>query len=128
MKNKLGNYIKGVRTSKNMSLRELAKRSGVSHSYLSQLENGKTNNPSIEVSRKIAKGLNVPLYEFQIRSGQMPGYRPYSPIKDYINNADLYEILRESTRPRYKNQQLLKEDIEQIIKFIDNFIYKGGNN
>lgn len=123
-----GDYIKQIRTSKNISLRELSKRSGVSHPYLSQLENGKTNNPSIEVLTKIAKGLNVPLYELQIKAGQIPGYRPYSPIRDYINNADLYEILKESTRLRYKNQQLLKEDIEQIIKFIDNFIYEEGKD
>lgn len=125
---KLGQYIRKIREEKGFSTRELARRSGVSQPYLSQLENGKTNNPSIEVLKKLAKGLDVPLYEIQIKTDQIPGYRPYSPIRDYINNADLYEILKESTRLRYKNQQLLKEDIEQIIKFIDNFIYEEGKD
>lgn len=54
-----GNYIREERKKKALSLRELAKRSGMSHPYLSQLETGKNKNPTPDMVRKLAKGLNI---------------------------------------------------------------------
>lgn len=54
-----GEKLKTLRRGKGLSIRELAKRSNVSNAYLSQLENGKTKNPSYEIIGKIAKGLNI---------------------------------------------------------------------
>lgn len=51
--------LKKIRKEKKLTLRELAEKSGVSNSYLSQLENGKTKNPTTEVLQKIASGLDV---------------------------------------------------------------------
>lgn len=52
------NKIKKYRKSKNMTLRELSDRTGVSVGYLSHLENGSRNNPSKEVMENIAIALN----------------------------------------------------------------------
>lgn len=54
-----GQYIKEIREKNNLSVRELAKRAGMSHPYLSQLENGKNKNPSPEIVRKLATGLDI---------------------------------------------------------------------
>lgn len=54
-----GSYIKEIRNEKGLSLRELSKRSGISHPYLSQLENGKNKNPSPDIIEKLSKGLGV---------------------------------------------------------------------
>lgn len=55
----LGNRIKGVRKSKNMSIYELASKSGLSDSYLGRLENGKRKDPSISTVIKIATALEI---------------------------------------------------------------------
>jgi XRE family transcriptional regulator, regulator of sulfur utilization len=55
----LGKNISVIRKSKNLSLEELSKRSGVSTGMLSQIEQEKVN-PTVAVVWKIAFGLDVP--------------------------------------------------------------------
>jgi len=55
----LGKNIAVIRKSKNLSLEELSKRSGVSTGMLSQIEQEKVN-PTVAVVWKIAYGLDVP--------------------------------------------------------------------
>lgn len=59
----IGEYIKEKRNERGLSARELARRSGVSQPYLSQLETGKNNNPTADVLQKIATGLGVDFKE-----------------------------------------------------------------
>lgn len=58
----VGINIKNCRKIKNISLEELSKRSGVSKSMLSQIEQGKTN-PTVITVWKIASALDVQLEE-----------------------------------------------------------------
>ena len=51
--------IKMLRTSKNITLYKLSKDTGLSRTYLRNLENNKTFNPTINVLEKIAVALNV---------------------------------------------------------------------
>jgi transcriptional regulator with XRE-family HTH domain len=55
----LGKNIAVIRKSRNLSLEELSKRSGVSTGMLSQIEQEKVN-PTVAVVWKIAYGLDVP--------------------------------------------------------------------
>lgn len=52
------NKIKKYRKSKNMTLKDLSDRTGISVGYLSHLENGSRSNPSQEVMEKISIALN----------------------------------------------------------------------
>lgn len=54
-----GEHLRNVRKEKGLSIRELARRSGVSNAYISQLENDKTKNPTYEIIGKLAKGLGI---------------------------------------------------------------------
>lgn len=54
----LGKKLKGARREKGFSLDELARRSGFSKSFLSQIENNK-NSPSISSLKKITDALDV---------------------------------------------------------------------
>ncbi|NLI93934.1 MAG: helix-turn-helix transcriptional regulator [Peptococcaceae bacterium] len=54
----LGHNIRLVRQAKNMKQSELAKRAGISISYLCEIEKAKTV-PSIKTLVKIAKALRV---------------------------------------------------------------------
>ncbi|MFA6470572.1 MAG: XRE family transcriptional regulator [Candidatus Latescibacterota bacterium] len=58
----LGKNIAIIRKSRNFSLEELSKRSGVSIGMLSQIEQEKVN-PTVAVVWKIAYGLDVPFHE-----------------------------------------------------------------
>lgn len=69
----LGGYLKKLRG--NISLREAAKRSGLSHSYINSLESGvhpKTGvpiNPSPEILKGLAKAYNHPYKDLMVRAG-----------------------------------------------------------
>ncbi|WP_142829013.1 helix-turn-helix domain-containing protein [Planococcus soli] len=64
-----GEKLTEIRKSKNLSLREAAKRSKISHPYLSQLESGKNKKPSPEIIRKLADGLNYSYNELMDLAG-----------------------------------------------------------
>lgn len=51
--------VKNVREKKNISLYKLMKKTGLSYSYLSELENNKVFNPTLRTMYKIAKALEV---------------------------------------------------------------------
>jgi XRE family transcriptional regulator, master regulator for biofilm formation len=59
----IGIRIKLFREKKNYSLTELAKRSGVSKSYLSQIERNLQINPSLQLLSKLANSLECSVDE-----------------------------------------------------------------
>lgn len=65
-KNPLGDYIRTKRNELNLSQNQLAKRAGVSHSYIKQLEEGlnpstgRPISPTAATFAKLAKGLSRP--------------------------------------------------------------------
>jgi len=64
----LGAFIRARRISANLSLRQLAERSGLSNAYLSQVERGR-HEPSLSVLHAIADALEVPLASLLARAG-----------------------------------------------------------
>lgn len=59
----IGPNICNLRKKKGLSLTELSTRSGVSKSYLSNIERELNRNPSIQILEKIASVLDVELKE-----------------------------------------------------------------
>lgn len=57
------NKLKFIRKSENMTIQELAEKSGVSMGYICHLENGGRKNPSKEIMEKIANALNRTVME-----------------------------------------------------------------
>lgn len=55
-------YLQSVRKEKNISIRELAEKSGVSKNYIQKIEAG-TVNPTVIVMCKLAKALETPVYD-----------------------------------------------------------------
>ena len=54
-----GKRLKELREERGLSLSELAARSGVAKSYLSNIERDKMTNPSLEILTKIAGVLDI---------------------------------------------------------------------
>lgn len=57
------NKIRKYRKERRLTLKELAERSGISVGYLSHLENGSRDNPSVEVMENISIILNRSITE-----------------------------------------------------------------
>lgn len=55
--------IKKLRIDASLTQEKLARKVGISRIYLSELENGRKNNPSTKTLQKIAKALGVSVTE-----------------------------------------------------------------
>lgn len=56
----LGKNLKRIRTEKGISQGDIVRTLGVSRSFISNIENGKTN-PTLSTIAKLAKALEVPI-------------------------------------------------------------------
>ena len=65
----LSNYLEKLRGE--MSIRQVAEKTGISNAYLSQLESGKRNNPHPDVLKKLAKFYGIPVIEFLKKAGYL---------------------------------------------------------
>jgi len=66
----IGNRLKELRESKNLSQGDIEKRTGLIRCYISRVENGHTV-PAIETLEKMARALEVPLYRL-FYDGEVP--------------------------------------------------------
>lgn len=57
----LGKYIHQIRKTQGFTLSQLAKRVGISKSYLSNIERELKRNPSIQIMERLAAALNMDL-------------------------------------------------------------------
>jgi transcriptional regulator with XRE-family HTH domain len=60
---RLSRVIQQLRESKGMTQRDLAAKANVTQGYVAQLEMGVKKNPSLEILKRIAKALGVPVTE-----------------------------------------------------------------
>lgn len=59
----IGRKIKGYRTARNMTVKELATQAQITPSMLSQIERGQAN-PSLNTIRLLSSALNEPMFRF----------------------------------------------------------------
>jgi transcriptional regulator with XRE-family HTH domain len=67
----IGDRVKSIRESKNLSQGDIEERSGLLRNYLSRVENGHTI-PSVETLEKIARSLEMPLYQLMYDGEEAP--------------------------------------------------------
>lgn len=60
---KIGEAIRKERTKKRISAYKISKSTGISLAYLSELENGKADNPTINILRKICDTIGISVDE-----------------------------------------------------------------
>ena len=66
----IGNRLKELRESKELSQGDIEKRTGLLRCYISRVENGNTV-PAIETLEKMARALEVPMYRL-FHDGEVP--------------------------------------------------------
>lgn len=80
----LGTFIREQREAAQISVRQLAKRAGVSNPYLSQVERG-LRKPSAEMLAQIAHGLQISVETLLTKAGILdPGAEPTPVVIDAI--------------------------------------------
>ncbi|MFJ8071791.1 helix-turn-helix domain-containing protein [Peribacillus sp. NPDC096447] len=99
-----GEEIKRIRKSRGLSIRVLSEKSGVSHSYISQIENGNRDTPQPELIKKIATGLGVDYFALMRIAGFM--------TPDRKESDDISELL--ITLPIEYKKQFIVEKKENI--------------
>ncbi len=67
----IGDRLRVLREAKKLSQGDIEKRSGLLRAYLSRVENGHTI-PSIETLEKLARALEVPLYQLFYEGEEPP--------------------------------------------------------
>lgn len=109
--NEFGSFIRKLRNEKEMTIRQLELYSGVSNSYLSQLENGKRGIPSPDIIKKLSKGLKVDYNELMIQAGYMDRDNQFSETYDpeFIKFMDEVKVW-------YKNEPKTKEEKLRIMR------------
>jgi len=81
MKKTFGQVLREMRRAKGVSQRELAKKVSVDFSYISKLENDRTQPPAADTIVKICNVLDVSPDELLTLTGKMP-----SDIKEMFNS------------------------------------------
>src|SRR5690348_16961018 len=66
----IGNRLKELRESKQLSQGDIEKRTGLLRCYISRVENGHTV-PAVETLEKMARALEVPMYRL-FHDGEVP--------------------------------------------------------
>lgn len=101
MQPEFGKYLQQLRLDKGLSIRQLASLSKVSHSYLSQVENGVRGIPSPDVLKKLAQPLGITYEELM----QAAGY-----IEEIIDHGGYAEVLyRDGAGNLVDSTQRIKE-------------------
>src|SRR6201993_3431463 len=82
MASDVGSFIRSRRENAQVSVRQLAEKSGVSNPYLSQVERG-LRKPSADVLSQVAKALRVSAEVLYVRAGILEPGDP-SQVRDAI--------------------------------------------
>lgn len=103
----IGERIKSLRRKKQYSITELAKRAGVSKSYLSYIERDVQKNPSLQFLTKIAGTLDTSM-EFLLGEEEKSG----SLSEDMLDN-EWTTLLQKAI-----DEGLSKEDFREFQNFV----------
>lgn len=111
----LGKNIKRIRKNKKMTIKDVAEKTHLTMSLISQIENDKAN-PSINSLKAIAKALNVPIVMFFDYNGEMS-----SPVV----KRDERRILK--TQSGFTMYLLTRNVKDRNLEFLYNVYEKGGS-
>jgi transcriptional regulator with XRE-family HTH domain len=95
----LGSKLRGLRTSRELTIAQLAERAGVSSGLISQIERG-NSNPSIKTLQRLRAALGVNLWEFlDDRSGSPSGSASAPEASNFVcRKADRQRIVVGTSR------------------------------
>jgi transcriptional regulator with XRE-family HTH domain len=109
----VGERLKAVRESKNMSQGDIEERTGLLRCYISRVENGHTV-PAVETLEKFARALEVPMYQLFYDS-DMPPVALSLPTQ---NGIKIFGSSRKEARLLAKFRRYLSKINERDLKVL----------
>ncbi|GAA2647691.1 helix-turn-helix transcriptional regulator [Paractinoplanes durhamensis] len=97
----IGSFIRDLRQTAKISLRQLADKAGVSNPYLSQIERG-LRKPSAEVLQQIASALRVSTPAMYLRAGLLDGEGQQGVLAAIAVDPDLSIAQKQSLSQIYE--------------------------
>ena len=97
----IGGFIRDLRQTAKISLRQLADRAGVSNPYLSQIERG-LRKPSAEVLQQLASALRVSTPAMYLRAGLLDGEGQQGVLAAIAGDPDLTIAQKQSLSQIYE--------------------------
>jgi transcriptional regulator with XRE-family HTH domain len=97
----IGGFIRDLRQTAQISLRQLADKAGVSNPYLSQIERG-LRKPSAEVLQQIASALRVSTPAMYLRAGLLDSEGQQSVLAAIAVDPDLTIAQKQSLSQIYE--------------------------
>jgi len=120
-----GDKIKELRGD--MTVREFAKKVGLSPSYISDLENSRDKKPSTASLEKISKACNKEMaYFFEQKTVKID-------LKQYLEHASpkVRELLESDDAPSYielvadlKEKGITPEEIKGVFSYVEKYYFK----
>jgi len=107
MEMKLGEYLKQQRRLKNLTLRSVQEKTGISNAYLSQVENNKISKPSPSILHKLADCYGTS-YKYLM---ELAGY----PLPD-VNGDDLR---KQYNRLGSAIDKITPDEEEKLVEYLE---------
>ena len=111
----LGALIKDLREANGLTLREVERRTKISNSYLSQVENGQIKRPSPNFLHKMSEVLNYPYESLMERAGYVAPKKQNakkSPTKHSDEKTKAFAIFSSI-------QDLTEREAEMLVEFLN---------
>ena len=126
MENEFGKFIRKKRKDKNITLVQLAKKTGLSQPYLSQIENGKRDTSRVDIINKIASALEIDSTELMVKAGSVPGYAHefenlIKEEKKLVEEKDILFQLINNERVYLDGKLLNDGDRQKILEYLKLF-------
>jgi transcriptional regulator with XRE-family HTH domain len=120
----IGDRLREMRMEKKLSQGDIERRTGLLRCYISRVENGHTI-PAIETMEKLARALEVPLYQL-FYEGEEPPKLPSLLKRKSVDDSAWGSVGREA---RYLNKlrQLLAKTAEDDRKLLLHMAQKMSN-
>lgn len=132
----LGQFLENLRKTKQLSLRVVSQRSGLSHAYIRDLElskNRSTNRfirPSPKALEKLANAYNYPYEQLMILAGYIntpkENERPIDRIMPYLMDCVSFRINSMKLEFTFKSETIVTIKLN-LMEFA-NFLEKIGDN
>lgn len=121
----INEFLKELRERRHMTLRMASEKSGLSHSYISSLENGKHPqtkapiNPSPESLKKLSEAYNYPYEELMRIAGYIQDNKKESaPAPQENKLLKIVEKIKEETGIDVSDDPVIMEEIESYLTYL----------
>jgi len=100
--NPFGDYIRKLREDHKYTLQDIEAKSGISATYLSQLEHKASAKMSDEKITALARAYKLPTAQFYLASGRLPEIelKVYLAAREYLTGEELIKIIRKAANAK----------------------------